>query len=140
MQKEYCRYSGKLLTDACLKDPRGNAKEIGYFTVDTVPSTQCDTHVLVDVCADSGKLATDACPAKKKVAMVDIDREKIPEESGVTVGDAEYVLDKSNTCDTHKSGSSQTPTNNSDQKTEDPDDDKQIITDNNNKDNKDKKQ
>ena len=96
--------------------------------------------MLVDVCADSGKLATDACPAKKKVAMVDIDREKIPEESGVTVGDAEYVLDKSNTCDTHKSGSSQTQTNNSDQKTEDPDDDKQIITDNNNKDNKDKKQ
>ena len=140
VQKEYCRYSGKLLTDACLKDPRGNAKEIGYFTVDTVPSTQCDTHVLVDVCADSGKLATDACPAKKKVAMVDIDREKIPEESGITVGDAEYVLDKSNTCDTHKSGSSQTQTNNSDQKTEDPDDDKQIITDNNNKDNKDKKQ
>jgi penicillin-binding protein 1A len=44
----YCKDSGLLLSDACLADPRGSRAETGYFTRTTVPTTKCQTHVLVE--------------------------------------------------------------------------------------------
>lgn len=44
---QYCKDSGKLCTDACDHDPRGNRSETGYFTRDTVPTEYCDVHVEV---------------------------------------------------------------------------------------------
>lgn len=44
---KYCRDSGKLVSSACLCDPRGSRVETGYFTKDTVPHGYCSTHTLV---------------------------------------------------------------------------------------------
>ena len=44
---EYCADSGKLMTDACRKDPRGNRSEKGYFKKGTEPSDYCDRHIPV---------------------------------------------------------------------------------------------
>ena len=44
----YCKDSGKLMTDACRMDPRGNRAETGYFTVSSAPSEYCDTHIIVN--------------------------------------------------------------------------------------------
>jgi penicillin-binding protein 1A len=57
----YCIDSGKLITSACQADPRGNRSAVGYFTKDTLPSEECDTHVLVKYCVGHG-VAGSNCP------------------------------------------------------------------------------
>lgn len=59
----YCKDSGKLLSDACYHDPRGDRSEVGYFKVGTEPTGHCDCHVLVDYCSGGG-VATPECPAE----------------------------------------------------------------------------
>ncbi len=44
---KYCRDSGKLISSACMCDPRGSRAETGYFTAETLPREYCDTHTLV---------------------------------------------------------------------------------------------
>lgn len=87
---EYCRDSGKLVTEACLNDPRGSRKETGYFTNSTVPTEYCDCHILVDYDYVTGGVATDGCPKENviKVGMIQVDR-SFPIE--ITVTDAQYV-------------------------------------------------
>ena len=60
----YCKDSGKLITDACKADPRGDRSETGYFTADTVPKEECDIHVLVDYDKTTGGVACLGCPAE----------------------------------------------------------------------------
>ncbi len=87
---EYCRDSGKLLTEACMNDPRGSRKETGYFTNSTVPTEFCDCHILVEYDSITGGVAVDGCPEENivKVGMIQADR-SFPIE--VTVTDAQYV-------------------------------------------------
>lgn len=87
---EYCRDSGKLITDACLSDPRGSRKETGYFTNSTVPTEYCDCHVLVDYDKVTGGVVVGDCPAENvvKVGLIQVER-NFPIE--VTVTDAQYV-------------------------------------------------
>ena len=88
---QYCKYSGKIPTAACMADARGeNCIETGYFTVDTVPNEPCDVHVLVAYDTVSGGIATTGCPASniKYVGMIKIYR-SFPLK--VYISDAQYV-------------------------------------------------
>ncbi len=87
---EYCRDSGKLVTEACSLDPRGNRKETGYFTSSTVPTEYCDCHILVDYDKETGGVVINGCPKENitKVGMIQADR-VFPID--VTVTDAQYV-------------------------------------------------
>ncbi len=87
---EYCRDSGKLVTEACLADPRGNRVETGYFTHYTVPTEKCDCHVLVNYDTKTGGVVINGCPEENivKVGLIQVKR-KFPME--ITVTDAQYV-------------------------------------------------
>lgn len=60
----YCRDSGKLLSDACRLDPRGDRSEVGYFKKGTQPTEACDRHVCISYCDHGGGVACASCPAE----------------------------------------------------------------------------
>ncbi len=59
-----CKESGKLGTagvcDLCQK---GSAVYNEYFAVETMPTEQCDHHILLNICATTGLIANANCPA-----------------------------------------------------------------------------
>lgn len=61
IEATYCMDSGKLVTSACEADPRGKRYEVGYFTNETLPTEECDCHVLVKYCTGHG-VAGPNCP------------------------------------------------------------------------------
>lgn len=61
IEATYCMDSGKLVTEACEADPRGKRYETGYFTKETLPTEECDCHVLVKYCKGHG-IAGPNCP------------------------------------------------------------------------------
>ncbi len=63
----YCKYSGKLLTEACYADPQGNCAETGYFLRGTEPTTPCDRHVWVWFDAKTDGVACSKCPVENLV-------------------------------------------------------------------------
>lgn len=89
----YCKYSGKLITDACLDDPRGDCAETGYFLRGTQPTTECDRHVWVWFDSVTGGVACDACPVENLVqkSLVLVDR-ALPME--IYISDAQYTCIK----------------------------------------------
>lgn len=89
IKASYCRDSGKLLSSACQKDPRGRRVESGWFTASTLPHTFCERHVLCEVCA-SGGICHENCPRdeREEVGLIAVERH-FPKQ--VLVGDAEYV-------------------------------------------------
>ena len=87
---KYCIDSGKLVTEACLADPRGNRVETGYFTADNMPSSDCDVHVLVDYDTVTKGIATNACPSENLV-KVSLLRYKRSFERQVAISDAQYM-------------------------------------------------
>jgi len=54
-KRNICIYSGKIATELCAHDPRGNAVRSEYFIKGTEPhySELCDVHVKVKICNDS---------------------------------------------------------------------------------------
>ncbi|MEW5954559.1 MAG: penicillin-binding protein 1A [Bacillota bacterium] len=66
------------------------------FAVGTVPTETDDTHVLVEVCAVTGKLITDYCPDKLTKVMI-----KLPYNVPPTVRDYELRV-PTETCDIHQ--------------------------------------
>ena len=57
-----CKASGKLATELCKKDPRGNQVYTEYFIKGTVPTETCTCHVEVKICPETGLLANEFCP------------------------------------------------------------------------------
>lgn len=88
----YCKDSGMLLGENCAHDPRGNRAEKGFFTMDTVPTTTCDVHVLVNYDKVTGGIATDKCPASniKQIALVRNESRLF--DCQVTITDAQYTF------------------------------------------------
>lgn len=86
----YCKDSGKLITDACMADPRGNRAETGYFAVDDVPTESCDCHIMVKYDTSTGAIATSDCPREsiKNVGLIQVER-TFPTQ--VCITDAQYV-------------------------------------------------
>lgn len=88
----YCRDSGKLATDACRKDVRGDRTITGELFMEDVPTESCDVHVMVSLCGDH--VANEFCsqvPGNKltKAGMLDIDR--VFPIAGIVVQDQSYV-------------------------------------------------
>ena len=86
----YCKDSGLLPTDACLNDPRGYARtEVGYFSRESAPKEYCDTHVWVDRCAVSGRVASEQCTSTYRTVLLRIEDRSFPME--IYIPDAQYA-------------------------------------------------
>lgn len=87
----YCMDSGKLMTDACAKDPRGSRAQTGYFTVDTAPAETCDVHILVNYDKSTGGVASQYCSSGDIVqyGLIRVEGRSFPKN--ITVKDAQYV-------------------------------------------------
>ncbi len=87
---EYCADSGKIATEACRKDPRGNRIESGYFVEGSEPSEKCDVHVLVKYDTKDGGVASFDCSFTdtEYVGLIRVER-SFPMQIYVT--DAQYV-------------------------------------------------
>ena len=78
-----CSKSGLLpLGGICDNDPRGSTLTTEYFDKDTVPTDNCNHHVALEICADSGAIAGPYCP--NKVSRVFI--------TGAVSGSPEYAF------------------------------------------------
>lgn len=91
----YCRDSGKLATEACKSDPRGNREIQGLLALDDAPDEYCDVHTMVEVCDESGSVVNRFCAqvegnSTHKMGLIKLLR-AYP-ESGVVVGDQLYVV------------------------------------------------
>lgn len=86
-----CRDSGKLMTEACRADPRGNRAEVGYFSAENRPTQYCDCHVLVDYDKVTNSVACKDCPKDNiiKVGLLKIDTRVFPIDIKVT--DAQFT-------------------------------------------------
>ena len=87
---EYCRDSGKLMTDACRKDPRGERSEMGYFVSGTEPTEKCDRHLLVKYDNFCKCIADPSCP-KENITYVGLIKVERHFPIQVYVSDAQYV-------------------------------------------------
>ncbi len=90
IEAKYCADSGKLLTEACTADLRGNRAEIGYFVKGTAPKDYCNIHVLVEYDAVTESIAANECP-NENVISVGLINVKRTFPCQVYVSDAEYV-------------------------------------------------
>ena len=88
-QAAVCMDSGKLPSDLCSKDPRGDRVYTEMFIQGTSPTEICDTHVEGKINATNNKLATANTPAGDIVSKVFIKRNYTP---SATLADAQYVL------------------------------------------------
>ncbi len=91
IQCRYCMDSGKLISEACNADPRGNRSAIGYYTAENLPSEECDCHVLVKYCIGHG-VAGPNCPDEEctYVGLIRVKR-SFPNRVYVTDGQYTYV-------------------------------------------------
>ena len=84
VKKKICIYSGKVATELCSKDPRGDATRTEYFIRGTEPkdSDLCDVHVMAKACKESkdawGRtlLAGPYCPLESVIDRVFIQRKE----------------------------------------------------------------
>ena len=56
-----CLDSGKLATDACKADPRGDRTESVSVYPEDIPGGKCNKHVMVDYCEVGGGVCTEFC-------------------------------------------------------------------------------
>ena len=86
-----CMDSGKLITNACYADPRGNRAMIGYFTNATAPTQSCTTHVMVRYDKVHGGIACPDCPESDciYVGLLNVTSRDFPFQ--ITVRDAQYT-------------------------------------------------
>lgn len=89
IEATFCRDSGKLMTDACRLDLRGDRSETGWFAYGTEPSEYCDRHVKVKYCNESNAVASPKCTNTREVSLVRVESRSFPYE--ITVTDAQYV-------------------------------------------------
>ena len=91
----YCYDSGMLATDACRKDPRGDRTVSAELYVEDVPTTECNVHRMVDMCAESKHVANEYCEhvdgnSIYRQSMLNIVR-GFP-TPGIVVQDQQYVV------------------------------------------------
>ena len=87
-----CLDSGKLATDACRADVRGNRVAYVNCYPEDAPTESCDKHVFVDYCVTGGGVATDYCymypdADVQSRSLVKLNREEVNEiRSALAVG------------------------------------------------------
>jgi penicillin-binding protein 1A len=112
VKKQICIYSGKVATDLCRHDQRGNATITEYFIKGTEPRDDdpCTVHVEAQVCTESqdtlkrNLLAGPYCPADKVITQVFIQRDPpyLPEKPNEKAPkDVVYELPAGEYCTVH---------------------------------------
>lgn len=98
IQMQVCKDSGKIPVEGlCDCDPRGSRIITEYFSTDNAPTETCDVHVNVNICNDTGKIASAGCTNITSKIMI-----KKPER--LETSDAEYVItddELTSICDVH---------------------------------------
>ncbi len=91
VEAEFCRDSGKLMTEVCALDPRGNRAEKGWFKKGTEPTEPCDCHVAIAYDTQNGGVAHSYSNMEyvKDVGMITVTDRDFPAQ--LTVTDAQYV-------------------------------------------------
>lgn len=91
VQAEFCRDSGKLMTDACALDPRGKRNQTGWFKKGTEPTEYCDCHVIVAYDKENGGIAHAGSNPEHvvDVALIRVEGRDFPIQ--IEVKDAQYV-------------------------------------------------
>ena len=95
-----CRDSGLLVTDNCHADERGDRAYTEFFVKGTVPTKQCETHVKVEICKETGKLATEFCPEKEEKVFITRPNSDT-DNAWKSAADAKYMLSITEKCDKH---------------------------------------
>lgn len=110
-----CSQSGKLPVEGlCDQDPRGSQLTTEYFSKDNNPTEQCDVHIKVTICDDTGEIASANCPHKTTKIMIKkaeiVSNPSGEDETTYTTWDQEYSITEeqlSKVCSVHNgSGSS----------------------------------
>ena len=65
-----CNVSGQLASDACRYDVMGYGTSTDYWPADSAPTVTCQMHYTLDVCDQSGMLATNFCPSHSTKGVV----------------------------------------------------------------------
>ncbi len=91
VRTSYCKDSGKLTTASCLRDVRGHRTESGYFTLEQIPTSFCDSHIDVLYDTENGGVSFGECPAEylSLVALIRTPKRLFP--CDITITDAQYV-------------------------------------------------
>lgn len=98
-----CSQSGKLPTELCSHDPRGNTIITEIFAQGTQPTEFCDTHVELRIDTTTGKIANEYCPEENVETRVFIKRNppyNPSEHNGVVPIDYQYTA-PTGICDVH---------------------------------------
>lgn len=103
VEKYICKESGKLPTDLCRQDPRGNMVIKEIFAAGTEPSEYCDTHVKLKICTESKLLATQFCPNIIERIFIKRDNPIWPNSSKSIVPPDDYMYQAPQSyCNIHK--------------------------------------
>lgn len=113
-----CSQSGKLPVEGlCDQDPRGSQLTTEYFSKDNNPTEQCDVHIKVTICDDTGEIASANCPHKTTKIMIKkaeiVSNPSGEDETTYTTWDQEYSITEeqlSKVCSVHSSSGSSTQT------------------------------
>ena len=65
-----CNVSGQLATDACRHDAMGYGTTTDYWPASSAPTVSCQMHYTLDVCDQTGMLATSYCPSHSTKGVV----------------------------------------------------------------------
>lgn len=98
-----CSQSGKIPSDICSKDPRGNKIITEIFAKGTEPKEICDVHVELTVDTTTNKIANEYCPEESVATKVFIKRNppyNPADHGGIVPKDYIYTA-PSETCDVH---------------------------------------
>lgn len=113
-----CSQSGKLPVEGlCDQDPRSSQLTTEYFSKDNNPTEQCDVHIKVTICDDTGEIASANCPHKTTKIMIKkaeiVSNPSGEDETTYTTWDQEYSITEeqlSKVCSVHSSSGSSTQT------------------------------
>ena len=67
-----CAVSGQLATDACRHDSNGYGVVTDYWPRDSAPTEYCQMHTEVQLCPETGMLATSGCPNAQTAGVITI--------------------------------------------------------------------
>jgi penicillin-binding protein 1A len=107
-----CKESGKLpISHVCEYDQRGSKVYSEFFAQDNVPESECDRHVTVNICSESGMVAGAFCPTDGIVSEIYV-RAAVDKLTGLedssSTSESDYVItdeELSNVCNLHDENS-----------------------------------
>jgi len=89
----YCRDSGLLATELCSMDLRGSRVSTSRLAPEDVPTAYCDIHAMVQICPESGMVATPYCQLYSGVRTISaLSLRRLYPSVGIYVTDQAYCL------------------------------------------------